>query len=150
MTEVAPLDLRGIPITTFRSTEAEEWRPGPDPGVWIKHLWTSADGKSNLSLVRMDRRTGQVHLHEGEVLAWTLEGRWGYLEYDEVATAGSFVYEPANTVHTINVEEPFVALFHTTGRIIHFDDEGNAIEDPSIGTLPEVLERIRAMSASTP
>ena len=43
------------------------------------------------------------HKHTGEVFAFTLSGSWKYLEYPEVNTAGSYLYEPAGSVHTLTV-----------------------------------------------
>jgi len=33
------------------------------------------------------------HYHPHQVFAYTISGKWGYLEHDWVATAGDFVYE---------------------------------------------------------
>ena len=33
------------------------------------------------------------HYHPHEVFAYTISGKWGYLEHDWTATAGDFVYE---------------------------------------------------------
>lgn len=43
------------------------------------------------------------HRHTGEVFAFTIAGSWKYLEYPEVNTAGSFLYEPAGSIHTLTV-----------------------------------------------
>lgn len=44
------------------------------------------------------------HLHTGCVLAFTITGSWHYLEYpDVVNTAGSYLFEPAGSVHTLHV-----------------------------------------------
>lgn len=40
--------------------------------------------------------TGLVnrHYHPHEVFAYTISGKWGYLERPWTATAGDFIYEP--------------------------------------------------------
>ena len=43
------------------------------------------------------------HRHFGEVHAYTITGRWQYKEYDWVAETGSYVYEPPNSTHTLQV-----------------------------------------------
>jgi 2,4'-dihydroxyacetophenone dioxygenase len=43
------------------------------------------------------------HRHFGEVHAYTITGRWHYKEYDWVAETGSYVYEPPNSTHTLQV-----------------------------------------------
>src|SRR4029077_17454582 len=44
-----------------------------------------------------------THRHTGEVFAVTFAGSWRYLEYPEVNTAGSHLYEPAGSEHTLHV-----------------------------------------------
>ena len=43
----------------------------------------------------MCRGAGLVnrHYHPQQVFAYTISGKWGYLEHDWVATAGDWVYE---------------------------------------------------------
>ena len=48
--------------------------------------------------------TVQTHRHTGSVYAFTLAGAWHYLEGpDDVNVAGSYLFEPANSVHTLHV-----------------------------------------------
>jgi quercetin dioxygenase-like cupin family protein len=50
--------------------------------------------------------TVQKHRHTGHVYAFTLAGSWYYLETPEqVSTAGSYLYEPAGSVHTLYVPD---------------------------------------------
>jgi quercetin dioxygenase-like cupin family protein len=49
--------------------------------------------------------TVPTHKHTGEVFAFTLSGSWKYLEYPDVNTAGSYLYEPAGSIHTLTVPE---------------------------------------------
>ena len=42
----------------------------------------------------------QTHKHTGPVWGYTNSGAWKYKEYDYVNRAGSFLYEPAGSVHT--------------------------------------------------
>ena len=44
-----------------------------------------------------------THKHTGPVFAVTLAGSWKYLEYPDVNTAGSYLFEPAGSVHTLTV-----------------------------------------------
>jgi quercetin dioxygenase-like cupin family protein len=47
-----------------------------------------------------------THYHTGHVFAVTEKGRWFYAEYpDTVNEAGSYLYEPAGSVHTLTVAE---------------------------------------------
>ncbi|MEI8051530.1 MAG: 2,4'-dihydroxyacetophenone dioxygenase family protein [Actinomycetes bacterium] len=48
--------------------------------------------------------TVQMHRHTGSVYAFTVAGAWHYLESaDEVNVAGSYLYEPAGSIHTLHV-----------------------------------------------
>lgn len=45
-----------------------------------------------------------THYHTGPVFAVTSKGEWGYLEYPEqVNRPGSFLFEPAGSVHTLAI-----------------------------------------------
>jgi quercetin dioxygenase-like cupin family protein len=76
------------------------------PGMDIQVPHVNID--SGLWVIRIRFAPGIVlpkHLHTGEVFAFTLSGSWKYLEYDAVNTAGSYLYEPAGSVHTLHVPE---------------------------------------------
>src|SRR5256885_1149081 len=45
------------------------------------------------------------HYHPQQVFAYTISGKWGYLEHDWVATAGDFVYEAPGEAHTLVAHE---------------------------------------------
>jgi len=48
--------------------------------------------------------TVQTHKHTGHVYAFTTSGSWHYLESPEaVNVAGSYLFEPAGSVHTLHV-----------------------------------------------
>ena len=100
-----------------------------------------------IKLLRADPVTGQmcvilaapggtglgVHKHYGSVILYTIKGGWRYLEHDWVARAGDFVYEPAGSSHTFQVEpgETTEAFIIVEGALQFLDDQGNslAIED---------------------
>jgi len=71
----------------------------------------------------------QTHRHTGSVDAFTSAGRWHYLEYDFVASPGSFVFEQAGSTHTLEAmpdsEEPVEVFFVIEGGLILYDDDGN-------------------------
>jgi 2,4'-dihydroxyacetophenone dioxygenase len=64
------------------------------------------------------------------VYAFTQRGRWRYLEYpDLVNTAGSYLYEPAGSVHTLHVPDDndgdTDVWFTIHGANLNLDAEGN-------------------------
>jgi quercetin dioxygenase-like cupin family protein len=72
-----------------------------------------------------------THRHTGDVYAFTLSGSWHYLEYPEVNRAGSYLYEPAGSTHTLNVpssnDEVTDVFFAVFGRNENLDENGNVI-----------------------
>jgi 2,4'-dihydroxyacetophenone dioxygenase len=94
--------------------------------VEVKLLRVAEDRGSYTLLVRMPPGTRlPTHRHLGPVTGYTLAGSWRYLEYDWVATAGSFIYEPPGSVHTLVVEgeEPAVVIFEITGGLVLYDGD---------------------------
>ena len=67
----------------------------------------------------------QPDRHTGEMWAYTSSGAWKYKEYDFVNRANSFVYEPANTLHTFQcLEDDTLVWFHMSGANLKLDAEG--------------------------
>jgi 2,4'-dihydroxyacetophenone dioxygenase len=66
------------------------------------------DVEAGLWVIRSRFAPGTIvptHKHTGEVFAFTLAGSWKYVEYPEVNVAGSYLYEPAGSIHTLMVPE---------------------------------------------
>ena len=71
-----------------------------------------------------------AHYHTGAVHGFTLKGSWYYDEYpDQLQTPGSYLYEPAGSVHALSVPETntedTVVFFVLFGANIGFDEQGN-------------------------
>lgn len=68
------------------------------------------------------------HKHTGEVFAFTIAGSWKYLEYPEVNTAGSYLFEPAGSIHTLtvpaDVEGQTDVWFAIRGANLNLADDG--------------------------
>ena len=86
-------------------------------------------------VIRVRYQPGHVltkHYHTGPVFAVTLAGSWYYKEYPEyVNTTGSYLYEPAHSVHTLTVPKSNPGetniWFSVTGAILNMDEKGNVI-----------------------
>ena len=66
------------------------------------------------------------HKHTGPVWGYTRSGAWKYKEYDYVNRAGSFLYEPAGSVHTLQcIEDDTQVWFQMYGSNINLDEQGN-------------------------
>lgn len=72
-----------------------------------------------------------AHRHTGYVHAWTLSGSWKYIEYPEVNVAGSYLYEPSGSTHTLVVPqenaEVTEVLFVVHGSNLELNDKGDII-----------------------
>jgi 2,4'-dihydroxyacetophenone dioxygenase len=68
----------------------------------------------------------QRHKHTGPVYAYTTSGAWKYAEYDYVNRAGSFLYEPAGSIHTLQaIEDDTRVWFQMYGSNLNLDADGN-------------------------
>jgi 2,4'-dihydroxyacetophenone dioxygenase len=77
----------------------------------------------------------QKHRHTGPVFGYTTSGAWKYKEYDYVNRAGSFLYEPAGSEHTLQcIEDNTRVWFHMYGANLNLgaNDEIDMVVD---GTL---------------
>lgn len=122
--------------------------------------WATAGGGVELKVLQVRESEGlwvirnrfapgvevQTHRHTGPVFGITFSGRWGYKENDFFNTAGSYLFEPANSVHTLFTPEdnegPTDVLFVIYGANLNIDADGN-IESATTG--PGVLAAYRAM-----
>jgi 2,4'-dihydroxyacetophenone dioxygenase len=73
-----------------------------------------------------------IHKHTGQVYAFTQRGSWHYLESPEALnTAGSYLYEPAGSVHTLHVPEAndgdTDVWFTIYGANLNLDETGNVV-----------------------
>ena len=86
----------------------------------------------------------QTHRHTGPVYGYTVSGAWRYREYDDVNRAGSFLFEPAGSVHTLEcIEDETRVWFQMYGVNLNLDAEGN-IESVFDG--PGTLEAYYALA----
>jgi len=91
--------------------------------------------------------TVQTHKHTGHVYAFTQSGSWHYLESPEaVNTAGSYLFEPAGSVHTLHVpptnEGPTDAWFVIHGANLNLTPEGSVEMVIDAGTILAVYRAL--------
>ncbi|MFD7666643.1 2,4'-dihydroxyacetophenone dioxygenase family protein [Streptomyces sp. NPDC059788] len=96
--------------------------------VGSRPLWINVKDNSWSDILRADE-AGLVnrHYHPHEVFAYTISGKWGYLERPWTATAGDFVYEAPGEGHTLvayESGEPMKTLFIVKGPLIWLDESG--------------------------
>ena len=121
--------------------------------------WLESEDGSKIKVLHVDLNLGlwvvkalwqpgyavQTHYHTGPVFAVTHSGSWYYKEYpDYVNRAGSYLYEPAHSIHTLlvsedNTEETEVR-FSIYGCNVNSDDAGSIL---GIVDAKSVLETYR-------
>jgi 2,4'-dihydroxyacetophenone dioxygenase len=99
--------------------------------VSSKPLWISPQ-RNMWADVLMAKTAGLVnrHYHPHQVFAYTISGKWGYLEHDWTATAGDFIYEPPGESHTLvayDSGEPMRVFFVVQGPLVWLDDNGQSV-----------------------
>ena len=101
-----------------------------EPGVELQLL--HVDIPNGLWVIRNRFAPGtkvQKHKHTGQVFAFTQSGSWKYEEYPEVNRAGSYLFEPAGSVHTLIVPDTNTEVtdvwFAIYGANLNLDADGN-------------------------
>ena len=101
-------------------TETVASRPlwiSPSTNRWAGILYAKAAGLVNR------------HYHPHHIFAYTISGKWGYLEHDWTATKGDFVYETPGESHTLvcyETEEPMKVFFVVKGPVVWLDEKGES------------------------
>ena len=110
------------------------------------------DVEAGLWVIRTKFQPGYLvdtHKHTGTVYAFTLSGSWKYLEYPEVNTAGSYLFEPAGSVHTLSVPsdntEVTDVFFVIQGANLNLDADGNIVSIIDAGTIAQAYIALAAM-----
>jgi 2,4'-dihydroxyacetophenone dioxygenase len=127
--------IEAVPAAILRDEDECPFVPLPDMPEGAAMQVVQVDLDEGLWILRNRFPAGvtvPTHKHTGSVYAFTLSGSWKYLEYPEVNTAGSYLYEPAGSVHTLTVPETNEELtevwFAIHGCNLILDDDGNVTE----------------------
>ena len=125
-------------MTALENTATEAVHLGEDDIPWV-----DTGGGVEIKLVQADIELGlwivrnrfvpgsvvQTHKHTGQVFGYTLSGAWKYAEYPYVNRAGSFLFEPAGSQHTLTVLDDNTELtdvwFQIYGANLNLDADGN-------------------------
>ncbi|MBV9654651.1 MAG: 2,4'-dihydroxyacetophenone dioxygenase family protein [Acetobacteraceae bacterium] len=124
--------------------DTRDWVPQSDCVSFRPLILGVAQG-FYVNLLRV-RKAGILsrHRHSGPVHAFTLRGRWHYLEHDWVATPGDYAFEPPGETHTLVVPEDvdeMITLFHVTGGYTYVDPHGAALGYEDVFTKLENARR---------
>lgn len=121
-------EITGAPLSLHRGEDELPFVPYQE-GVVFQLLQVNLEAGLWVIRVRFDPGvTIQRHRHTGEVFAFTLRGAWRYLEYPDVNSAGSYLYEPAGAIHTLHVpatnKEVTDVWFAIHGANLNLDADG--------------------------
>ena len=129
----APLPLIALPqdrILTVNVDDIPFLKDAAGPGIHIQPLRLDPGRGELVMLVTLAPGCElPIHYHTGPAEVYTLSGRWEYAEYpDQPQTAGSYLYEPAGSVHTFftpkeNTEDT-VVLWWMQGAQVSFNEDG--------------------------
>ena len=108
--------------------------------------WLESEDGSKVKVLHVDLNQGlwvvktlwqhgyevQTHYHTGPVFAVTHSGSWYYKEYpDYVNSTGSYLYEPAHSIHTLVVSEDNTedteVWFAIYGCNVNIDGDGSIL-----------------------
>ena len=98
------------------------------PGVGLQLL--QVDLLNGFYVVRVRFAPGvtlPIHQHVGPVLALTEKGAWRYLEHEGINRPGTYLHEPAGSIHTLHVladnKEDTVAWFAVYGANLYLNEK---------------------------
>jgi 2,4'-dihydroxyacetophenone dioxygenase len=84
----------------------------PSKGIWV--VYARFDPGTRLPR----------HYHSGTVHFYTTAGSWAYVEHPEDAqTAGSYLYEPAGSIHTFESKEGTEGFMVVEGANVNLNDD---------------------------
>jgi quercetin dioxygenase-like cupin family protein len=122
-----------IPAAMHVGEDQVPWVPNiAYPGTWMRLL--QADTAAGVYAMAGKLPPGLAvgtHRHTGAVHMFTLSGAWRYLEHEYVNRAGSYLYEPPGSVHTLHVPADNTVLTETLtivyGTTEYLDEHGDII-----------------------
>ena len=150
------MSLLAPPPSIHRGDEQLPWiQFGPDVETKVVHV-KLGDG---LWVVHTRMQPGcvlQTHRHTGPVFGFTFSGAWRYRESaDAVNRAGSYLFEPAGSTHTLEVladsDGPADVWFAIYGAELNLDANGDiesVLDGPSM--LAAYLHQCRKSGFDSP
>jgi 2,4'-dihydroxyacetophenone dioxygenase len=122
----------------------DDTAPWVDTGMGVDLKVMRVDVEAGIWVIRNRFDPGvelQTHKHTGTVEGFTLTGCWHYREYDFMSTAGSYIHEPAGSVHTLHVPEentePTDVLFVLQGALLYLTPDGQVDSVVDAGSIAE-------------
>jgi quercetin dioxygenase-like cupin family protein len=134
-------DIASTLATVARHVGATDvpWVKNPaHPGAEMRLLQADIDAGVYVTAGRMPPGLSVgTHRHTGAVHMFTLSGSWAYREHDFTNRAGSYLYEPPGSVHTLYVpadQEVTETLSVIYGDTLYLDPDGAVIARSNAAT----------------
>jgi 2,4'-dihydroxyacetophenone dioxygenase len=153
------LPLLALPqkrLLTLNESDIPSIKDTVAPGIHMQILRLDFEHNEWVVLVTFAPGTSlPLHYHTGPAEVYTLKGRWVYGEFpDQPQTAGSYLYEPGGSVHTLYVPdsniEDTVLFVRVSGANINFDDNGllhSIVDTLTIRYIADELSAARHLTA---
>jgi quercetin dioxygenase-like cupin family protein len=155
----ARLPLSALPQDKLVTVNVEQiplFKDIISPGIHIKPLRLDVErGEWVFLAILAPGCSLPLHYHTGPAQVYTLAGRWLYREYpDQPQTAGSYLYEPAGSVHTFycpqdNTEDTVVIAW-IDGAQVSFGDDATFHSVTDAVTVQHLTETMAAAKAIGP
>lgn len=97
------------------------------PGVHVTPLFLDREKGVWVLYARFEPNTRLPrHYHSGVVHFFTTKGSWNYIEHPEdIQSEGSYLYEPAGSIHTFYSEEGTEGFMLVEGANVNLNDDNS-------------------------
>lgn len=121
------------------------------PGVHVTPLYLDRDHGIWTVYARFEPGTVLPrHYHSGNVNLFTVKGSWRYREHPEdVQTAGSFLYEPAGSIHTFESPEGTEAYINVEGANVNLYEDDTLMFIMDAGWIEKTLHAVARSTGQT-
>jgi 2,4'-dihydroxyacetophenone dioxygenase len=121
-----------VPSALHVGLDEIPWVQNPTYNARMRLLQVDADAQMTVSHGILAPGLGVgTHRHRGPVQMWTMSGSWVYREHEFVNRAGSYLYEPVGSVHTLYVptenDGPTEVLSIVYGDVEYLDPDGDIV-----------------------
>ena len=114
------------------------------PGVHTTPLYL--DTNKGIWVVYARFEPGTVlprHYHSGTVHFYTTKGSWAYVEHPgDVQTAGSYLYEPAGSIHTFETKEGTEGFMVVEGANVNLNEDGSVMFIMDAGWIEQTMHQV--------
>jgi 2,4'-dihydroxyacetophenone dioxygenase len=114
------------------------------PGVHVSPMFLDPGNGVWVVYARFDAGTRlPKHYHSGVVHFYTTKGSWAYVEHpDAVQTEGSYLFEPAGSIHTFESKEGAEGFMVVQGANINLNDDDTLMFIMDAGWIDQTLNAV--------